>query len=90
MVKKLAEKMKAEKQVYNFEQTSGIAGICPDCNSFIHFNSYHQRYECSGNDCAFIADINCERIWDNKMREENLKRLQKESDYKIKNGLDLY
>ena len=90
MIKKVAKKLKAEKLVYNFKQTPGVAGMCPDCNSFIHFNSYHQRFECSGNDCAFMADIKGERIWDNKMREENLKRLQALSDYKIKNGLDLY
>ena len=90
MIKKVTEKLKAEKQVYTFKLTPGIAGICPDCGSFIHFNSYHQRYECSGNDCAFMANLKGERIWDNKKRDENLKKLQEESDYKIKNGLDLY
>ena len=79
MVKKLAERLKAEKQKYNFQQTPGFAGICPDCGHVVCFNSYHQRFECTSSECCFEANVKGERVWDNKMRDENLKKLKSEN-----------
>ena len=78
MIKRLTEKLQKENQVYNFKQTNGVAGICPDCGGIVSFNSYHQRYQCSHVDCCFEANIKRERVWDNKMRDENLKSLKNE------------
>ena len=60
MIKKLAEKKQKENQTYNFKQTNGVAGICPDCGGIVSFNSYHQRYECSHTNCCFEANIKME------------------------------
>lgn len=76
MIKKLAEKKQKENQTYNFKQTPGFAGICPDCGCVVHFNSYHQRFECCGKNCAFEANAKGERVWDNKMRDENLRKMK--------------
>ena len=95
MIAKLTKKLKREKQnsyfekAYNFEKTSGFAGVCPDCGGIVEFRMYFQEFNCTNKNCAFVANINGERVWDNKKRDENLKRLQEESDYKIKNGLDI-
>ena len=65
---------------YKFkERCIGIAGFCPDCKNFVSWNSYHNRFECLNNDCCFMANGKGERIWDNSMREENLKKLKDES-----------
>ena len=88
MIKKLAEKLKEEKK-YKFN-TSGFAGVCPDCGHVLEYRSYFQEFNCTATNCAFVANVNGERVWDNKKRDENLKRLEEETDYKIKNGLDLY
>ena len=77
MIAKLTKKLKNEKQkcnfekAYNFEKTSGIAGVCPDCGSIVEFRMYFQEYNCTNKNCAFVADINGVRVWDNKMRDEN-------------------
>jgi len=76
MIRKLTKKFQIEKQVYNFQQSNGIAGICPDCGSVVNFNSYHQRYQCTHKDCCFEANIQKERVWGNNMRDENLKKLK--------------
>lgn len=78
MIRKLTEKLQTAKQIYNFQQTNGVAGICPDCGGIVSFNSYHQRYQCLKSDCCFEANIKKERVWDNKMREANLKCLKSE------------
>jgi len=72
----MLKKIIANKLKYKFTKTPGVAGVCPDCGSIVCFNSYHNRYECSSKDCCFEADINGERVWDNKMREENLKKIK--------------
>ena len=79
MIKRLTAKLKNEKKIYNFEQTNGVAGVCPDCGGIVTFNSYHQRYQCSKKECCFEANVEMERVWDNKMREENLKKLKIEN-----------
>lgn len=80
MIKTLIKKSVDKQTVkYEFkEKCTGIAGFCPDCGGFVSFNSYHQRYECLNSDCCFTANLKGERIWDNTMREENLKRLEEE------------
>lgn len=79
MLKKLTQKLKTKNEIYNFKQTNGVAGICPDCGGIVSFNSYHQRYQCSQSECCFEANVKMERVWDNKMREENLKKLKNEN-----------
>ena len=90
MIAKLAKKLEKEKQTYQFNTTGGFAGVCPDCGHVLEYRSYFQEFNCTGKDCAFVANVDGVRVWDNKMRDENLKKLQEESNYKIKNGLDLY
>ena len=76
LVLRTAKKKTCNNQ-YNFEtRNNGVAGICPDCNGIVTFNSYHQRYQCSSKDCCFEANLKKERVWDNSKREENLKRLK--------------
>ena len=77
MVKRLANKIKQEKEKYNFKQ-AGIAGLCPDCGHVVEFKSYFQEFYCTDSNCAFVANINGERVWDNKKREENLKKIKEE------------
>lgn len=85
MIKKLTEKLKnqnSQTKKYNFKhKCTGVAGVCPDCNSFVSFNSYHQRYECLSNNCCFMANLECERIWDNSMRDENIKQLNLSNNF---------
>ena len=88
MIAKLAKKLEKEKQTYNFQKSSGFAGVCPDCGHVLEYRSYFQEFNCTGKDCAFVADKNGNRVWDNQKRDENLKKLQKESGYGIKNNLD--
>ncbi|MBQ9795467.1 MAG: hypothetical protein IJW36_00700 [Clostridia bacterium] len=76
MIRKLTKILQKERQRYNFKQSNGFAGICPDCGNVVTFNSYHQRYQCSQSECCFEANVKMERVWDNKMREENLKKLK--------------
>ena len=78
MIKRLTEKIANQKQSYNFKQSNGVAGICPDCGGIVSFNSYHQRYQCSQVDCCFEADIKKQRVWDNEMRDQNLQQIKKE------------
>ena len=87
MITKLTNKLKTENEKTNSTLPVALL-VCPDCGCVLEFRSYFQEYNCTGKDCAFVADINGERVWDNQKRDENLKRLQEESDYKIKNGLD--
>ena len=76
----ITEMIKQKQTTYNFKpKCTGIAGFCPDCNSFVSWNSYHSRFECLSNECCFMANAKCERIWDNTMRDENLKKLKKET-----------
>ena len=76
LVLKTAKKKTCNNQ-YNFKtRNNGVAGICPDCNGIVTFNSYHQRYQCSSKDCCFEANLKKERVWDNSKREENLKILK--------------
>lgn len=73
-----------EKTHYNFKaKCTGVAGFCPDCGNFVSWNSYHGRFECLGNDCCFMANEKCERIWDNTMRNENLKKIKEEKGLEI-------
>ena len=68
---------KEKQKSYNFKpKDNGIAGICPDCSSIVSWNSYHSRFQCLGKDCCFEADEKGYRIWDNNMREENIKKMQ--------------
>ncbi len=89
MIGKLTDKIKKEKTII-FSTTGCFAGVCPDCGHVLEYRSYFQEFNCTAKTCAFVADKNGVRVWDNQKRDENLKRLQEESDYKIKNGLDLY
>ena len=89
MIEKLTERIKKEKTI-KFNNSDCFAGVCPDCGHVLEYRSYFQEYNCTATNCAFVADKNGVRVWDNQKRDENLKRLQEESDYKIKNGLDLY
>ena len=58
MIKILTEKIKQQKENYNFkEKDNGVAGICPDCKGIVTFNSYHQRYQCTTKNCCFEANI---------------------------------
>ena len=79
MINRLTKKMKEEKCKYNFN-TSGFAGVCPDCGHVLEYRSYFQEFNCTGKDCAFVANINGERVWDNEKRDENLKKLEEESE----------
>ena len=79
MIKTLTKKIEKQKENFNFkEKNTGVAGICPDCKGIVSFNSYNQRYECTTKECCFEANLNKERIWDNSMREENIKRMKHE------------
>ncbi len=81
MIKTLTKKLQTQKQTYNFKDKNiGVAGICPDCGGIVTFNSYHQRYQCTIKECCFEANIKKERVWDNSMREENLKLIKNESN----------
>ncbi len=84
MINRLAKKI--EQRKYNFKQ-DGISGVCPDCGHIVEYRSYFQEYNCTATDCAFVANTKGERVWDNKKRDENLKKMQEESDYRIKNDL---
>ena len=76
----ITEMIKQKQTTYNFEpKCTGIAGFCPDCGYFVSWNSYHSRFECLSNECCFMANEKSERIWDNTMREENLKKFKKET-----------
>ena len=80
----ISSMIKHEKTNYNFKyKCTGIAGFCPDCNSFVSWNSYHSRFECLGNNCCFMANEKCERIWDNTMRDENLRNLENNTTLNI-------
>ena len=69
--------VKEKQKSYRFKpKDNGIAGICPDCSSIVSWNSYHSRFQCLGKDCCFEADEKGKRIWDNNMREENIKKMQ--------------
>ncbi len=85
----IKEMIKKEKQTYTFkERCTGVAGFCPDCESIVSWNSYHNRFQCMSNDCCFETNEKGERIWDNSMRQENLKRLKAESDRNIQLNLN--
>ena len=94
MIAKLSKNLKKEKQTYNFQKsynfdkTSGFAGVCPDCGGIVEFRMYFQEFNCTNKNCAFVANADGVRVWDSKMRDKNLKKLQEESDYRIKNNLD--
>ena len=94
MVAKLTKKLRNEKQnynyvkAYNFDKTSGVAGVCPDCGGIVEFRMYFQEFNCTNKNCAFVANADGVRVWDNKMRDKNLKKLQEESDYKVQNSLE--
>ena len=88
MIAKLTKKLEKEKQNRKFNTTGDFSEVCPDCGHVLEYRSYFQEFNCTGKDCAFVANINGERMWDNEKRDENLKKLQEESDYKIKNNLD--
>lgn len=88
MIAKLTKKLKNEKQTYKFNTTGCFAGVCPDCGHVLEYRSYFQEFNCTGKDCAFVANINGERVWDNKKREENLKKLEEESEYRLRNNLN--
>lgn len=48
--------------------------VCPDCGSVISWNSHFKAYQHpSSNDCVYEENENGERVWDNKMRDEQLK-----------------
>ena len=79
MLVKVAQKLKETKQCYKFN-TTGVAGVCPDCGHIVEFRSYFQEFNCTGSNCAFVANINGERVWDNKKREENLKKFEQEAE----------
>ena len=79
MIKTLTKKIEKQKEKYKFkEKNIGVAGICPDCKGIVTFNSYHQRYQCTTKECCFEANLNGERVWDNSMRENNLKKIKNE------------
>lgn len=73
MIKTLTEKLKEEKQkqVFKFKRTNGIAGICPDCGEVITFNYFTKFYECTNKSCLFLANENCERVWENTLGNTN-------------------
>lgn len=80
LILRTAKKKTCENN-YNFKtKDNGVAGICPDCKGIVTFNSYHQRYQCTSKDCCFEANLKKERVWDNSMREENLKNLKFDLD----------
>jgi len=77
------------QKTYKFKpEENSIAGFCPDCDCIVSWNSYHKRFECLAFDCCFIANEKGERIWDNSMREENLKKLKEESERNIQVNLN--
>ena len=79
MIKTLTKKLQDQKQTYNFKDKDiGVAGICPDCGGIVTFNSYHQRYQCSTKECCFEANLKGARVWDNLMRDENIKKMKTE------------
>ena len=76
----ITEMIKQKQTTYKFKpECTGIAGFCPDCNGFVSWNSYHSRFECLSNECCFIANEKGERIWDNAIRDENIKKLKNET-----------
>lgn len=75
----ITEMIKQKQTTYNFKpKCTGVAGICPDCENIVSWNSYHSRFECLSNRCCFMANAKCERIWDNNMRDVHLKNLKDE------------
>ena len=77
-MRELITYIRTKKQpTYNFKsKCTGIAGICPDCNSIVTWNSYHSRFQCLSSNCCFMANEKGERIWDNYMRDENLRKIE--------------
>jgi len=49
--------------------------ICPDCDGVCSWNTHFRAYICENSECAFMADKNGQRIWDNQQREDNLRKL---------------
>ena len=48
--------------------------ICPNCGDVLSWNTHFQAYiHDSNSKCCYMEDKNGNRIWDNKMREEQLK-----------------
>ena len=69
---KIFEKKKT-KDIKNFHRNR--LNICPDCECVCSWNTHFKAYICDNKECAFMADVDGKRIWDNKKREENLRNL---------------
>ena len=55
--------------------------MCPDCDGVIAYNSHFKAFmHGDQTDCAYMEDINGERIWDNEMRDRQLKQKADEND----------
>ena len=55
--------------------------MCPDCDGVIGYNSHFKAFmHGDQTDCAYMEDINGERIWDNEMRDRQLKQQEENDD----------
>ena len=68
-------------------------GICPDCGDRLDYNRWRKEFYCLNRECAFVADLEGNRIWDNEMREQSImKQINKDlkRDEEIRHqGLDV-
>lgn len=80
---------KEEKvQKINVYERRGVHGICPDCGSFLEFDRASKDFYCLGADCAFIADRDGNRIWDNDIRDANLKKEKEQMQKEVEDYLN--
>jgi len=54
--------------------------MCPDCDCVIAYNTHCRAFmHDNQSDCAYMEDINGERIWNNKTRKGDSKQLEEKS-----------
>lgn len=55
--------------------------LCPDCQEVIGYNSHFKAFmHGDQTDCAYMENIDGERIWDNEARDKQLKQMAGESE----------
>ena len=55
--------------------------MCPDCGEVIEYNSKKQVFMHGREEyCAYMENVQGERIWDDKMREERLAKITQSAE----------
>ncbi|MBE7074348.1 MAG: hypothetical protein E7379_04605 [Clostridiales bacterium] len=58
-------------------KNNSLLRLCPDCGGIIAWCSHFKAFQHSVfTECAYMESKKGDRIWDNKMREENLKQME--------------